>query len=64
MYNLEDAFKLPLIEKTIESADVPMNAVDGFARSYKHYDVYNMYTRDNVKQCTTLSMYQKHDLSQ
>ena len=64
MYPLEDAFKLPLIEKTVESTDVPIDAADSFARSYKHYDVYNVYTRDNINQCSSLSMYQKHYLSQ
>jgi hypothetical protein len=64
MYPLEDAFKLPLKDKKVESVDVPLDAVNTFARSYKHYDVYNMYKRDNIKQCSDLSMYQKHDLSQ
>ncbi len=64
MYSLEDAFKLPLIDKKVESVDIPLDAVGSFANSYKHYDVYNMYTRDNIKQCSDLSMYQKHDLSQ
>jgi hypothetical protein len=64
MSALNEAFKLPVtgIIKTYE--DVQLNNYDGLTGSYRPYDVYNMYTRDEViqRQCMTLDAYENHGL--
>jgi hypothetical protein len=63
MSTLDDAFKLPLTGVTKSYSDVPLDQYNGLTGSYRPYDVYNMYIRDDVvRNCMTLDTYAHHGL--